>query len=66
MAATSQTLFSNFIFLYENCRVLIQILLMFALKCPNENKPALVQVMALHWTNTDPVHWRIYASVADK
>ena len=44
------------IFLNENDRILIQILLKFAPRSPFENMPALVQVMAWRRTNADPIH----------
>ena len=61
------------IFLNENDRIPIRIQLKFVPKCPIDNKPALVQVMALAptrrqtviWTNADPVHWRMYAVLGE-
>ena len=43
--------------LYEKDRIQIQISLKLVTKSPNDNKPALVQVMAY------PVDWRIYAAL---
>ena len=41
---------SKFIFLNENIRISIKILLKYVPGGPIDNKPALVQVMAWHWT----------------
>ena len=46
MAAISQTTLSNRIFLNENVRISIKISLKFVPKGPNNNIPALVQMMA--------------------
>ena len=43
------------IFLNKNYRILIQISLKLVARIPNYNKPALVQVMAWHWTGDKPL-----------
>ena len=43
------------IFLNENDRIPIQISLKFVPRNPIDNKPALVQVMAWHWTGNKPL-----------
>ena len=45
----------KWISLNENCRIPIQISLKFVSKSPVENKPALIQVMAGHWTSAEPL-----------
>ena len=58
------------IFLNENVWILIKISLKFLPKCPINNIPSLVQIMAWHhpsrwqaiiWTNDGIVYWHIYA-----
>ena len=68
MAANFADNIFKFIFLIEKFCILIQISLKFVPKGPNDNKWALVQVMAwrqignkpLPDPNADPVHWLIY------
>ena len=43
------------IFLNENDRIPIWISLKFVPRSPIDNKPALVQVMAWHWTGAKPL-----------
>ena len=43
------------IFLNENDRILIQISLKLVARIPTDNKPALFQVMAWHWTGDKPL-----------
>ena len=43
------------IFLYENDIIPIWISLKFVPRSPIDNKPALAQVMAWHWTDTKPI-----------
>ena len=45
----------NCIFLNENERILIEILLKYFPRSPFDNKPALVQVMDWSWTNENPL-----------
>ena len=45
----------KFIFLNENDSIPIQISLKFVARCSIDNKPALVQVMAWHWTGDKPL-----------
>ena len=71
MAANSADDIFKCIFLNENDKTPIQISLKFVHRTPADNAPALVQVMArrqtgqkaITWTNDDPDHWRIYASL---
>ena len=71
MAATLADDIFKCIFSYENDWILIPIPLKLVPKSPGDNKPALVQVMALAsnrrqvitWTNDDPALWRIYAAL---
>ena len=51
----------NLIFLNENLWILIKILLNFVPKCPIDNKPALIQVMALHRTGIKPLSEPMFA-----
>ena len=55
------------IFVNEKFCILIKISLKFVPKCPIDNNPALVEVMAWRqatiWTNTDPFNWRIYVAL---
>ena len=43
------------IFLNENDRILIPISLKFFPRCPIDNKPALIQVMASRWPGDKPL-----------
>ena len=45
----------NCIFLNENDRIPIQISQKYVPRSPIDNKPALVQVMAWHWTGDKPL-----------
>ena len=45
---------NKFIFFNENWCILISILLKFAIKCPMNNNPVLVQIMAWHRTGAKP------------
>ena len=56
------------IFMNGKFCMMIQISLKFVPNSPFNNIPALVQIMAWHWsgnkiwTNADPVHWRMYTA----
>ena len=56
MAATLTDNIFKCIFLNENIRNTIQILVKFIHKSPIDDKPALVQVMAWHQTGDKPLH----------
>ena len=45
----------NCIFLNENDRIAIHISLKYVPRSPADNKPALVHVMAWHWTGDKPL-----------
>ena len=53
----------KWIFLNGNDRILIQISLNFVPRSPIDNKPALIQVMAIAWISDDPVPRRIDAAL---
>ena len=55
MAAILADNIFNCIFLNENDRIPIQLSLKYVLRSPIDNKPALVQVMAWHWTGNKPL-----------
>ena len=55
----------NFIFLYENRRVLIQISLKFVPRGPIDNKPVLVQIIACHLTGDKPLSGLSMAQFGD-
>ena len=65
MAAISQTTFSTHFF-HGNVRISNKFSLKFVAKGPVDNKPPLVQVMAITWTNADPLYRRIYIHPAPK
>ena len=46
---------SKYISFNKNCCILIQILLKFVAESPIDNKSALVQIMAWHWTGAKPL-----------
>ena len=54
MAAILADIF-KYIFLNEDDKILIQISLKLVPRSPNDNKPALVQVMAWHRTGDKPL-----------
>ena len=58
------------VFLNENDRIPIQVLLKFVSRGPIDNNPvgldnglAPNRRQAIIWTNADPIHWRIYAAL---
>ena len=51
---------SLFVFLYEKCSILIQIVLKFIPKSPMNNMQASVQLMAWHRTGDTPLSEPIY------
>ena len=53
------------IFLNENVRNSIQISLKFVPRCPNDNKSALVQVMALRRIGNKPLHEQMLTPFTD-
>ena len=69
MAAILADNIFNCIYLNENDRIPIQISLKYIPRSPIDSKQALVQVMAVNrrqaitWTNDDPGHWCIYATL---
>ena len=49
----------------ENAGIAIQISVKHVSKCPIDNKPALVQIMAWHWTGDKPISKPMMASSID-
>ena len=66
MAVFLQITCSEFIYLYVNCSIFIQIALQYVPKGTINNTSALAQMMAwqqaIIWTNDGLVYWCIYAS----
>ena len=50
----------KFIFYHEICCPFIQMSPIFVFNGPNNNKPALVGILAWHCTNDGLVYWRLY------
>ena len=73
MAPISQNIFSD---AFQECKfcILITISLKFVPKGPIDNRQALSGLdngsapkkrQGIIWTNTDPIHWRIYAALGE-